>query len=299
MIPPAAQGSALKEIDTPALLIAMDAFERNLKNMAADLEGSAVKLRAHSKTHKSPVIAGKQIALGACGICCQKVSEAEIFAQSGIHDILLSNQIVGRSKLDRLVTLTKHAKITVCVDDLVNVRDLASAADKAGAVINVLVEIDVGAGRCGVLPGKPAVELAHAIQNLPTLHFAGLQAYHGTAQHIRSPIERKQVIDRAISLTVATVALLKREGINCDIISGGGTGTYEFEAGSGIYNEIQAGSYIFIDLDYSRNQQSGSKNYSMFEQSLFIYSTVMSVAKKGQAVVDAGLKSSERGLRSP
>ncbi len=301
MFPPAVPGLAVQKIDTPALIIDLDAFEQNLHTMADELRGSGVHLRAHSKTHKSPIIAIKQIALGACGICCQKVSEAEIFVQAGVHDILISNEIVGQSKLGRLAALARQAKITVCVDHPDNIRKLASAADKLGSRIHVLVEIDVGAGRCGVLPGRPALELVRVVQSFPALHFAGLQAYHGTAQHIRSAEERKRAIERTISLTVETAELLKGESIDCDIISGGGTGTYEFEASSGVFNEIQAGSYVFMDLDYSRNLQSDGRNYSRFQQSLFIYTTVMSTAKKGQVVVDAGLKSVsvDSGLPEP
>jgi len=301
MFPPAIPSLPLSKVDTPALVIDLDAFERNLNKMVTDLRDSNVQLRAHSKTHKSPAIAAKQIALGACGICCQKVSEAEVFVHGGIRDVLISNEIVGQSKLDRVAALAKHAKITVCVDDKQNIQDIASTAEKIGSHINILVEIDVGAGRCGVAPGEQAVELAKLVRIQPTLNFAGLQAYHGSAQHLREPQKRQQAIAHAVALTAETVEQLKFAGISCDIVSGGGTGTYEFEAASGVYNEVQAGSYIFMDLDYSRNLLTEGQNESWFEQSLFIYTTIMSAAKGGHAVVDAGLKSVsvDSGLPEP
>ena len=167
MKPPATVGVALDQVDTPALVIDLDAFERNLRRMADFVGRSGVRLRAHAKTHKSPIIAAKQVALGAVGVCCQKVSEAEAMVDGGIADVLVSNEVAGSAKLDRLAALARRARIGVCVDDAGNVAELEAAAAKAGATLDVLVEIDVGAKRCGVAPGAPAARLAELVAQRP------------------------------------------------------------------------------------------------------------------------------------
>ena len=184
--PPAVPGMREDEIDTPALVIDLDAFEYNLDHMAALLAPTGVKLRAHAKTHKSPVIAKLQMARGAVGQCVQKVAEAEVLAWGGIPDILVSNQVVGAAKLARLCALSTIAKAAVCVDDAAQVDWIERAAADSGRRMTVLVEIDVGAARCGVPPGPAAVELAKKIAASKHLIFGGLQAYQGSAQHKRT-----------------------------------------------------------------------------------------------------------------
>lgn len=287
---PATVGMAMEEVDTPALLIDLDAFDRNLKRMADAIEGSDAKLRPHSKTHKCAVVALRQMAHGAVGVCCQKVGEAEAMVYGGVSDVLVSNQIVGAPKLTRLAALARQAKIAVCADDARNVADLDAAAAAAGVILDVLVEIDVGAERCGVAPGAPAVILAQAIDSATNLNFGGLQAYHGRSQHIRGYEDRRQAAETAIGLTRDTVALLKESGLECGIVGGAGTGTYQFEAASGVYNELQAGSYIFMDVDYGKNEREGGGSFDDFENSLFVYATVMSRVTGERAMVDAGLK---------
>lgn len=288
--PPAEVGMAVADVDTPALLVDLDAFERNLKTMADAVAASGVKLRAHSKTHKCPVVARRQMALGAVGACCQKVSEAEAMVNGGVTDVLVSNQIVGRAKLRRLCALASQAKIAVCADDSGNVDDLDAAAGEAGITLSVLVEIDVGANRCGVQPGGEALALAQKIDRAPNLRFGGLQSYHGRAQHIRDYDERRAAIEFAVAMTRDTVDLLARNGLTCDIVGGAGTGTYQFEAASGVYNELQAGSYAFMDADYRLNLKQGGGFIDEFENALFVYATVMSKPGETHAVVDAGLK---------
>ena len=244
MEPAARAGMALCDVDTPALIIDLDAFERNLRRMADAAAKAGLRLRPHAKTHKSAIIAKKQIELGAVGVCCQKVSEAEILAKGGVPDVLVSNEIAGVHKIQRLVSLAKEARIGVCVDNLNNVRELAEAAERGAVKLSVLLEIDVGSNRCGVAPGEAALRIASEIAGSNSLHFAGLQAYHGAAQHMRSDDERRNAIARATELTRNTVELLSRNGIPCGIVSGAGTGTFEFEAASGVFNEIQTGSYI-------------------------------------------------------
>ncbi len=294
--PPAQPGMRQDEVDTPALLIDLDAFEANLDRMAAAVDVAGVKLRAHAKTHKSPVIANLQMARGAVGQCVQKVAEAEVLAWGGVPDIIVTNQVVGGAKLARLAALTRIARIAVCADDARQVAAIEAAAEAAGVRIPVLVEIDVGAGRCGVAAGPDAVALAQLIAGSRHLEFRGLQAYQGSAQHMRSLEERQAAIGVAADRSRRTVEQLRQQGLACPVVGGGGTGSFALEAASGIYTEVQCGSYCFMDADYARNADAPA-----FEQSLFVLATVMSAAMPGVAVVDAGLKalSTDSGMPVP
>ena len=289
--PCAVPGMTFADIDTPALVIDLDAFERNLRRMADASAKAGVRLRPHAKTHKSSAIARLQMQHGAVGVCCQKVSEAETLIKDGIPDVLVSNEIAGRTKIERLAALAKQARIAVCVDDADNVGEIAAAAEKFDVNIPVLVEIDVGGNRCGVAPGDPALRLAAKIARSNLLKFGGLQAYHGGAQHLRTYEERRDAIARTVDLTRQTVDLLKREGLACETVGGAGTGTFEFEAGSSVFNELQAGSYIFMDADYARNRKADGSGNDQFEHALFVLTTVMSRPSDVRAVVDAGHKS--------
>ncbi|MFO7483215.1 DSD1 family PLP-dependent enzyme [Oceanibaculum nanhaiense] len=287
---PAALGDPLSEVDTPALILDLDAFETNLQLLATAAQAAGVRLRPHAKTHKCAEIAKRQMALGAIGICCQKVSEAEAMIAAGIDNVLVSNEVVGKAKLDRLAALRRRAWVGVCADDAGNVDDLDAAAARAGVRLPVLVEIDVGANRCGVAPGAPAVALARHIAAKENLEFAGLQAYQGRAQHIRDIGERRAAIDKAVAMVRETLDGLTAAGLDCLIVGGAGTGTFEMEAASGVYNELQAGSYIFMDADYARNLKEGGQPVDEFRHSLFIYATVMSHPAAERAYLDAGLK---------
>ncbi len=288
--PPAIPGMREDEIDTPALVIDLDAFEFNLDTMAALLAPTGAKLRAHAKTHKSPVIAKLQMARGAVGNCVQKVAEAEVLAWGGVPDILVSNEVVGASKLARLCALARIAKVAVCADSAEQVAMIEAAAEHAGIRMTVLVEIDVGAARCGVQPGPDAVALAMRIAESRHLIFGGLQAYHGSAQHKRTPEERRTLIGGAIDASRRTVEQLRQQGLSCAIVGGAGTGTFQIESASGVYNEIQAGSYVFMDADYARNLDEAGAPVAMFRHALFVLSTVMSASIPGVAVLDAGHK---------
>jgi len=288
--PPAIPGMREEEIDTPALVIDLDAFEYNLDHMAALLAPTGVKLRAHAKTHKSPVIAKLQMARGAVGQCVQKVAEAEVLAWGGVPDILVSNQVVGAAKLARLCALTSIAKTAVCVDDVAQVEWIEGAAADAGRRMTVLVEIDVGAARCGVPPGPAAVELAKRIAGSKHLIFGGLQAYQGSAQHKRTVAERQTLIGSAVDAARRTVEQLRQQGLDCPIVGGAGTGTFQIESTSGIYTEMQCGSYVFMDADYARNLDADGNPVSTFRHALFVLATVMSAPHTGLAVLDAGHK---------
>ena len=282
--PPAEIGQKLEEVDTPALILDLDGFERNQKTLF-DLVKGRVRVRPHAKTHKSPDVAQRQIALGAVGMCCQKVSEAEAMVDGGVHDVLISNEIVGTPKLARLAELSRRAKLGTCVDHADNVRAIAAS----GAKLDVYIEIDVGMRRCGVAPGAPAVALAREIIN-NGMKFAGLQAYHGRAQHIRSMEERHAAIETAAQHVQHTKRLLAEAGIACPIVTGAGSGTFMLEVEAGAWDEIQCGSYAFMDVDYGKNEWAAP--LPRFEHALFVLSTVMSRPSAEVAIVDAGLKAS-------
>lgn len=288
--PPAAVGIPLEEIDTPALVLDLDALEGNIARMAAAVKESGVRLRPHAKSHKCAEIARRQIAAGAVGVCCQKVSEAEALAQGGVADVLVTNEIVGKQKLARLARLAREAKVAVLADDAGNVAELDAAARKEGVRLEVLIEIDVGAQRCGIAPGAPALALARRVAACKSLRFAGLHAYHGSVQHVRDPRERRAAIAAAAEKAKLTKTLIENAGIACETITGAGTGTFMLESASRVFTEIQPGSYVFMDADYNRNLWE--EGWPRFEQSLFVLATVMSAPSPGRAVLDAGLKAS-------
>ena len=281
--PPAALGQRLEEVDTPALVLDLDAFEANLAALNRAIAGR-VRVRAHAKTHKCPEIAQRQIAAGAVGVCCQKVSEAEALVDGGVKDVLVSNEVVGASKIARLAALSKRARIGVCVDNAENLKQLKASA----ARLDVYVELEVGMGRCGIEPGVRAVALAAGITG--NLRFAGLQAYHGRAQHVRSMAERKASIERAADAVRSMKKLLKEKGIDCPVVTGAGSGTFMFEVQTGAWDEIQPGSYVFMDADYARNEWAAP--LPRFQHALFVLTTVMSRPRPDVAIVDAGLKAS-------
>ena len=291
-------GKPVSEVDTPSLLLDLDAFERNLKKLSSSLAGTKVKARPHSKSHKCPMIALQQIAHGAVGVCCQKVSEAEAMVQGGIHNVLVSNQIVDKSKIERLVSLVRQADVSVCADNSENIDALNDTARNYGVKLSVLVEIDVGMGRCGVKPGREAAETAAQISGSSHLNFGGLQAYHGSAQHMHYYQERKEAISAAVDQVKDTIHHMGLKGIPCETVTGAGTGTYPFETESGIYTEVQPGSYILMDMDYGSILDEDGRPFSRFENSLFVYTQIMSRTSSEFFVVDAGLKcfTAEKGL---
>ncbi|WP_435259993.1 3-hydroxy-D-aspartate aldolase BhcC [Thioclava sp. FR2] len=291
---PALPGMAEAEIQTPCLVLDLDALERNIKKMGDYARAHGMRHRVHGKMHKSVDVALLQERLGgSCGVCCQKVSEAEVFARGGIKDVLVSNQVRDPAKIDRLARIPKFgARTIVCVDDLANVADLSAAAQKHGTTIECLVEIDCGAGRCGVKSAEEALEIAKEISASVGLKFAGIQAYQGAMQHMDNYEDRKAKIDLAVAQVKEAVDLLAANGLTCDIVGGGGTGSYYFESTSGVYNELQCGSYAFMDADYGRILDKDGKRIDQgeWENALFILTSVMSHVKEDRAIVDAGLK---------
>ena len=291
---PALPGMDEADIQTPCLILDLDALERNIKKMGDYARAHGMRHRVHGKMHKSVDVAKLQESLGgAVGVCCQKVSEAEVFARGGIKDVLVSNQVRHPAKIDRLARIPKlGSRAICCVDDIANVADLSAAAVKHGTTIECLVEIDCGAGRCGVTTTPAVIEIAKAIDAAPGLKFAGIQAYQGAMQHLDSYDERMAKTTIAINMVRDAVNGLKAEGLECDIVGGGGTGSYYFESNSGVYNELQCGSYAFMDADYGRilDKDGNRIDRGEWENALFILTSVMSHAKADKAIVDAGLK---------
>ena len=286
-------GCRATEIDTPALVIDLDAMARNLARMAAFASQHQVRLRPHAKMHKSAVLASMQMAAGAVGVCAQKTAEAECLAAGGVTDIFISNEVIAPAKLARVAVLAQRlaqagGRLSIAVDSAMGITTLATAMAAAETRIDVFIEIDVGQRRCGVQPGAPALALAQQIALHPLLRFAGLQAYHGAAQHFRTAAERRAAIKRVTHEVGETVALLEAQGFAVDLVTGAGTGTFSLEAGSGVFGELQAGSYLFMDADYARNE--GDAAQPGFEHALFVKAQVMS-ASATHVVADAGHKS--------
>jgi D-serine deaminase-like pyridoxal phosphate-dependent protein len=288
---PASVGDAITDIDTPALILDLNAFERNLKKMADFARSAGIGLRPHAKTHRCPTIALQQIQAGATGQCCQKVGEAEALVRGGVRDVLVSNEVLDIRKLRRLATLAKEAAISLCFDAKEQVDAASQAAQECGVELGALVEIDMGMWRCGVAPGAAAAALAKYIDAAPGLRFLGLQAYEGQAQHLTDFSERRQAVDKAAAAVRESVEAIAAEGLVCRLIGGGGTGTYRFEGESALWTELQCGSYIFMDGEYAAITGENGEPYEEFEQSLFVLASVMSTPARERVVVDAGLKS--------
>lgn len=292
-------GKPVNDIDTPALVIDLDAMKRNLVRMAEFAKKHNIRWRPHAKLHKSVKLAKMQIKAGAVGVCVQKTAEAEVMVAGGVYNVTISNEVIAPAKLARVAALGKQVaahggQLAIAVDSTEGVLRLAQAMTKAragtgvGTVIDVFVEIDVGQGRCGVEPGFAAVTLALEIRKHPALRFAGLQAYHGKAQHLRSAQDRRDAIAKAVDAVVHTRQLIEAQGMVVGLVTGAGTGSFVLEASSGAYGELQAGSFLFMDADYAQNERDPAQ--PQFEHALFVKTQVIST-HSGHAVCDAGHKS--------
>jgi len=276
-------GKPICEVDTPSLLLDIDALKANIATMAAFFADKPSRLRPHFKSHKCTAIAKMQMEAGAVGITCAKLGEAEVVADAGITDILIANQIVSKCKIQRLVELAKRANPMVAVDSVINVRELSAAASKAGVKIRVLVEVDCGMNRCGVEPGQPALDLARVVASSPGLVFEGLQGYEGHLVLIRDEEERFEKTRAALAPLVETRRLIENAGIPVNIVSGGGTGTYNLTGCIEGIDEVQAGSYAAMDYYYGEIRPE-------FRQAMSILVGICSRPKPGVAVVDVGTK---------
>lgn len=276
-------GRPVTEADTPALLVDIDALRENIDRMAAFFEAKPCGLRPHFKSHKCASIARMQIKAGAVGITCAKLGEAEVVADAGIADILIANQIVGASKIARLVELARRASPMVAVDSPENVRELSEAASGAGVTIRVLVEVDIGMNRCGVGVGEPALELASIVAASPGLSFEGLQGYEGHLVLLRDDKERADKTREALRTLVDTRRLIEGSGLPVHIVSGGGTGTYEITGDYPGIDEVQAGTYATMDWWYGEIRPE-------FRQAISICTAICSRPRTGVAIVDVGTK---------
>ena len=286
-------GQGVAAIDTPALVVDLDAMERNLQRMADYAKAHGVKLRPHAKMHKSAALGLRQMQAGAVGMCVQKTSEAEALAAAGVTDIYISNEVIAPAKLQRVATLarqlaTRGGRLAIAVDHLQGVEALAHAMGHGEKLIDVFIELDVGQKRCGVAEPADVLPLAQAINRHPALRLAGLQAYNGRAQHLRTVAERRAALDAVIARVRETRRLVEAAGLSLPLVTGAGSGTFGLEATSGVFGELQAGSYLFMDADYARNDVDPAQ--PAFEHALFVKSQVMSVSAS-HVVVDAGHKS--------
>ncbi len=278
-------------VDTPALLLDLSALERNIARMAEFFACRPSALRPHSKTHKCSHIAQMQVAAGAVGITCAKVGEAEAMADGGIGDVLIANEIVTPIKIARLMALCRRTRVTVAVDSQENVRNLSLAAAAAGVELGVLVEVNVGMNRCGVEPGVAAVNLARQVAGQPGLRFRGVMGYEGHAVMLPSAEQRKAAAVKAMGLLAKSAEGIRAAGLPVDVVSVGGTGTYEFSGDYPSVTEVQAGSYATMDARYASVGVG-------FEQAIAVLCTVISRPRRDLLVVDAGVKaiSSDFGM---
>jgi D-serine deaminase-like pyridoxal phosphate-dependent protein len=282
------------ELDTPALLLDLDAFERNLETMAQFFADRPTSLRPHAKTHKCPEIARRQLEAGAIGITCAKVGEAEVMAQAGVQDILIANQVVGDLKIDRLTDLASMCEMMVAVDDPTNVVALSQACQAKGVSLRILVEVDIGMHRCGVQPGAPAVSLGQQVAASPNLQLAGLMGYEGHLVMVADAKEREAKVKQALAPLQETRELFQARGLPVGIVSGGGTGTYDISGANPPMTEIEAGSYVVMDASYVKVRPE-------FETALTILSMVISRPAPNRVVTDTGMKAatSDHGLPVP
>ncbi len=275
----------LSQVDTPALILSYDALRANLRTMAAFIAGGSARLRPHFKTHKCTRIAKMQMAAGAVGMTCAKVAEAEVLVSSGVRDILIANQVVGPVKIERLMQLLERdGDLKVAVDGEHNVRELSRATTARGIELGVVVEVDVGMGRCGVAVGDDLVGLCRFVDDSPNLVFRGLMGYEGHAVFVADAEDRKAQATKALADLVRAKDLVESAGLEVEIVSAGGTGTYDVAGRAPGVTEVQAGSYVVMDGRYLAIRPE-------FKPALTLMATVISVPRKGVAVADAGLKS--------
>ncbi len=285
-------GRPLSEIDTPTLMLDRAACDRNLARMADFFRDRPANLRPHFKNHKCATLAKRQIAAGAIGMTCAKLGEAEVLVEQGIDDILIANQVVGPPKIERLVRLADRAKIAVAIDHPDHATTISEAAAAAGTVVHLLVEVDIGMGRCGVAPGQPALDLARFVTTLPGVSFGGLQAYEGHLVNVPDRVERREKAGAAMRHAIDTRRLIEAAGIPVGCISGCSTATYDCTGTMEGVDEIQAGTYATMDCQYKRLADE-------FENALSIQVRVISRPTPDKAVFDVGVKGAGSEFGAP
>ncbi|HYA67005.1 MAG TPA: DSD1 family PLP-dependent enzyme [Burkholderiaceae bacterium] len=287
---PAQVGDLLRDVDTPALIVDLDKCEGNIAKLMAALAGTRVQVRPHAKTHKCVELARQQVAAGAVGVCCQKLGEAEAMFAGQIKDVLITNEIVGESKMRRMARVVRSvapARLGVCIDNAEIARQLARICRTEQVVLDVYVEIDVGQNRGGLVEPRAAAALARILHDTAVFRFRGVHAYAGLAQHRRGVPERRAAAEAAATRAAQARDAIVAANVPCEVVTGGGTGTFAYDVRSGVYTEVQPGSYLFMDADYVRNEQDA--HAPQFEVALFVLATVMSL-REDRATLDAGLK---------
>jgi len=289
---PDTKGRSRADLPTPALLVDLDAFDANVKRMADHCKKAGVGFRPHAKTHKCPEIAKRQVAAGALGICVATVPEAEAMVAAGIKGVLLTSPIVDKGKVGRMVELARQGgEVLLAIGHAREVELLAEAAEAAKATMDVLVDVDVGDKRTGILPGAPALELARLIARSKHLRLRGVQAYAGHASHTVGFAKRQEVSRIAMSKAVETKDLFTKAGLEARILTGGSTGTYNIDSAIAGITELQVGSYVFMDVDYRRiGSATDEATYKDFAPSLTVLTTVVNATHTDQVTVDAGTK---------
>ncbi|MDA1314037.1 MAG: DSD1 family PLP-dependent enzyme [Acidobacteria bacterium] len=286
-------GSTIEDIDTPCLLLDLDIFEANVRQISDYCSSHGLAWRPHAKSHKCPDIAHKIISAGAIGLTCAKLGEAEVMAEAGIRDLLIANPLASPIKVRRLAALREVADPIVLVDHADHVGILAASLPPSRPV-RVLIEIDIGMNRCGVQPGGPAVTLAQLIAATPALEFAGIMGYEGHLLMVEDPTEKQQRIAASIGLLAETKLALDESGIPCPIVSAGGTGSFEITALQPGLTELQAGGGIFMDLLYRELCHVDCLDYA-----LTILAAVTSRPAADRAIIDAGRKTMNQEMHIP
>jgi 3-hydroxy-D-aspartate aldolase len=282
----------LRELTTPALVLDLEAFEQNIGAYQHHINLHGLRARPHAKSHKCAEIARRQIAAGAVGVCTASLHEAEAMVGQGISNVLITSPVIGSGKLDRLMQLLERgAVVTVVVDDREHAASLATAAHQSGHVLDVLIDVDLGMGRTGVSNIESALRLVNVVSDAEGIAYRGLQAYSGRVQHIEGFAERDRVYTEQLSFLSTLIAALDKHGLKPATVTGGGTGTLALDCREGILTEHQAGSYIFMDVEYGAVTLRANDAGAAFAPSLFLHSAVISKNVPGRVTIDAGLKS--------
>ncbi len=287
-------GCRKDELDTPALCVDLDVMEANLTAMVASCREHGIGWRPHTKCHKSPVIAHKVLAAGALGITCAKLGEAEVMAAGGVHDILIANLIVGAQKVARLVELRRIADPVICIDHIDQAKPISEAMAAAELNLRVILEVDIGLQRVGVLPGPPSIELARQVTALPGITLAGIMGYEGHLLCIEDQDEKRQAISAALTILTDTAEALVDEGIPCEIVSCGGTGSFKFAITHSGITDVQAGGGMFMDAFYRHKCQ-----VTDWEHALTIVATIVGRPAPSRAIIDAGKKTMDGNTHPP
>jgi D-serine deaminase-like pyridoxal phosphate-dependent protein len=285
------QPGSRPRLDTPALVLDLDAFDHNVATMAALARQRSIGLRPHAKTHKSIEIGRRQIKAGAVGLCCAKLGEAEVLAAGGLGRLLLTSPILGDDKIARLLALNAETSdLAVVLDHPDNAKELAAAASAAGQILSVLIDVDVGTRRFGVASDAAAVEIGKLIADRRSLRFRGVQGYAGQVQHLADYAERRQQSHAALARLGQVRDALAEIGLVSEIVTGSGTGTHDFDHELGFMTDLQVGSYVFSDVEYDRVAMSAAEP-KRFRNSLFVHTRIVSANHSGLATTDAGSKS--------